>query len=73
MNSGNSVQDSDLRCAADEPAQDAEASSPEEGLQGQKSGQSSRVRPTLQHVQDIQELIEKLAAVTRQLRHPGHS
>ena len=30
-------------------------------------------RPSFQHVQDIQELIDKLAAVTKQLRHPGHS
>jgi hypothetical protein len=70
MNSGNSVQDPDLRCAPEVPAQDAQVPVPEEALQGDSSGQSSRIRPPLQ---DIQEIIDKLAAVTKQLRHPGHS
>jgi hypothetical protein len=34
---------------------------------------SVQLRPSFQHVEDIQELIDKLAAVTRQLRQPGHS
>jgi hypothetical protein len=73
MNSGNSVQDSGLRCAPDVPAQDAEVPAPEEDLQARGSDQPSGSRPPLRHVQDIQEIIDKLAAVTRQLRHPGHS
>lgn len=65
MNSGNSVQDADPRCAPAVSGQDADRSTQE--------GQRSRLHPSPQHVQDIQEIIDKLAAVTRQLRHPGSS
>ncbi|HEX6524566.1 MAG TPA: hypothetical protein VF070_31865 [Streptosporangiaceae bacterium] len=71
MNSGNSVQDADSRCAsaADQlagtvPSQDADRPATGDRL--------SRPQPRFQHVQDIQEIVDKLAAVTRQLRHPGH-
>ncbi|MBV9447724.1 MAG: hypothetical protein JO345_17710 [Streptosporangiaceae bacterium] len=71
MNSGNSVQDADSRCApaANElaetvPGQDADQAATADRL--------SRPQPRFQHVQDIQELVDKLAAVTKQLRHPGH-
>ena len=73
MNSGNSVQDPDLHSASAVPARDAELPGPEEAQQGRLSGQPSGTRAPLQHVQDIQEIIDKLAAVTKQLRHPGHS
>ena len=107
MNSGNSVQDGDSRCAptaerlagtgdrlavtaerlagtgnrlavtaerlagtADRvavtvPSQDADRSISDD--------RQSRPRPRFQHVQDIQELVDQLAAVTRQLSHPGRS
>ena len=65
MNSGNSVQDADPRCAPAVSGQDADRSA--------QDGQRPRPRPSLQHIQDIQEIIDKLADVTRQLRHPGSS
>ncbi len=71
MNSGNSVQDADSRCtsaanqlAGTVPSQDADQSATDDRL--------SRPQPRFQHVQDIQELVDKLAAVTKQLRHPSH-
>lgn len=63
MNPGNSVQDADPRVAPAVPGQDADLPAAED--------QSPRPRPPFQHVQDIQELIDKLAAVTKQLRYPG--
>jgi hypothetical protein len=43
------------------------------GTQSPSRGRSTRTPPSFQHVRDIQELIDKLDAVTRQLRAPGHS
>lgn len=63
MNSGNSVQDASSRVAPAVPGQDADRSA--------SDGQSPRPRPPFQHVQDIQEIIDKLAAVTKQLHRPG--
>jgi hypothetical protein len=81
MNSGNSVQDPDLHSGSAVPSSDAEPQGPEDALQDRLtrgsaervSGQPSGARSPLQHVQDIQEIIDKLAAVTKQLRQPGHS
>jgi hypothetical protein len=73
MNSGNSVQDSGLRGAPDVPASAVDVPAPEEGQRDTSSGQPFGSRPRMQHLQDIQEIIDKLAAVTRQLRHPGNS
>jgi hypothetical protein len=65
MNTGNSVRD------ADPPECAGLAESNE--IPGDEARPVVRARPTFQPVQDIQELIDKLAAVTKQLRHPGHS
>ena len=73
MKSGNSVQDPELHSASAVSGSDASSQDPEDGLQDRLSGQPSGARSPLQHVQDIQEIIDKLAAVTRQLRQPGHS
>jgi len=70
MNTGNSVRDADPRFAADGDLPGLAASADQAS-----SGDEPAVpgRPSFRHVQDIQELIDKLAAVTKQLRHPGHS
>lgn len=86
MNTGNSVRDADPRYAVPADLAAVEAlQDPVEGLQESAGLAISdddapgdekpavRTRPSFQHVQDIQELIDKLAAVTKQLRHPGHS
>jgi len=63
MNTGNSVQDRANLDHALEPHPDAADEvldpRPETG--------------THSHVQDIQDIVDKLAAVTRKLREPGHS
>jgi hypothetical protein len=61
MNTGNSVQDRANLDHALEPHPDAadEVLDPEP--------------VTHSHVQDIQDIVDKLAAVTRKLREPGHS
>ncbi len=65
MNPGNSVQDAESRCApAAVPGQDADQSVTDD--------RQSRSPTRFQHVQDIQELVDKLAAVTKQLRRSGH-
>jgi cell division protein FtsX len=86
MNIGNSVREADPRCAVTTDLSTVEvlqesadalqdsvglAMSDDEIPGDEKS--AVRTRPSFQHVQDIQELIDKLAAVTKQLRHPGHS
>jgi hypothetical protein len=86
MNTGNSVRDADPRCAVSADPSAVEAL--QESMEAlQKSGgqavpgdevpadekPATRNRPSFQPVQDIQELIDKLAAVTRQLRDPGNS
>ena len=86
MNTGNSVRDADPRYAVPADLSAVEAlQDPVEGLQESAGLTMSdddalgdekpvvRTRPSFQHVQDIQELIDQLAAVTNQLRHPGHS
>jgi hypothetical protein len=55
--------------------QDASRSGPDDGLVpgavgGDDSHQTRSLR-TQKSLQDIQDLIDKLAAVTQQLRHPG--
>jgi hypothetical protein len=65
MNSGNSVQDADPRVGPDAPSQDADLAV--------SDSQKSQPRPALHQVEDIQEIIDKLAAVNRRLRYPRHS
>jgi hypothetical protein len=68
MNHGNSVQDADERRAV--TAQDADLPA----LEDEDADEVTAARTSVpRNVQDIQELIDKLAAVTKQLRHPGHS
>jgi hypothetical protein len=72
MNTGNSVRDVDPRCAVTTAdAEDGPTSqlSPEASI----SGQPTQARPPRQQVQDIQEIIDKLAAVNKRLNNPGHS
>ena len=47
------------------PSQDADQSGTDD--------RQSRPRPRFQHVQDIQELVDQLAAVTKQLSQTRHS
>ena len=61
MNPGDSVQDA-TRSGPDEAS--GFSAAPDQGA----PTQSSRTQKPLQ---DIQDLIDKLAAVTQQLRHPG--
>ena len=72
MNSGNSVQDPDLHSASAVSGSEAESQDPE-GTQDRLIGMPSGPRSPLQHVQDIQEIVDKLAAVTKQLRQSSHS
>jgi hypothetical protein len=52
--------------------QDATRSGPDEASGfGTATGETTRSPRTQKPLQDIQDLIDKLAAVTRQLRHPG--
>lgn len=86
MNTGNSVREADPRCAVTTDLSTVEAlQETVEALQDSASlalseaeipgdeESPARTRPSFQHVRDIQELIDKLAAVTKQLREPGHS
>jgi hypothetical protein len=56
-----------------ETAPEAADEAPATGAGSQGRVRSTRTPPSFQHVRDIQELIDKLDAVTRQLRDPGHS
>ena len=57
--------------------QDASRSATEDGLVpgalGREDSHQSRSLRAQRHLQDIQDLIDKLAAVTQQLRHPSRS
>jgi hypothetical protein len=54
--------------------QDASRSGPDDGtMPGAVDGHQTRTLRAQKHLQDIQELIDKLAAVTQQLRHPSRS
>jgi hypothetical protein len=69
MNSGNSVQDPDLHsasadAAAEGPGKLGTESQDPEGPQDRLTGMPSGARSPLQHLQDIQEIVDKLAAVT---------
>jgi hypothetical protein len=66
MNPVDSVPDTDLPCRS---GQD-EASGADEAAD-HASGTPSRSGWTQRPLQEIQDLIDKLAAVTQQLRHPG--
>ena len=66
MNSGHSVQDANPSYP---PGQDD--ASRLEGTAGYSSGGPARSPRAQKPLQDIQDLIDKLAAVTQQLRHPG--
>jgi hypothetical protein len=57
--------------------QDASRSGPDDGpvpgvIGGDGDSHQARSLRTQKSLQDIQDLIDKLAAVTQQLRHPGH-
>jgi hypothetical protein len=65
MNPGDIVQDAS-RSGLDEASGLGAAA-------GQGSGTSTRSPRTQKPLQDIQEIIDKLAAVTQQLRHPHSS
>jgi hypothetical protein len=75
MNTGNSVQDADERCAV--TAQDADLPTLEQLPIPEKQDEEAEVatvpRDVPRNVQELQELIDKLAAVNKQLRYPGHS
>jgi hypothetical protein len=66
MNPGHTVQDASPSCPPDED----DASRPEAagGYGNDASARSPRAQRPLQ---DIQDIVDKLAAVTQQLRHPG--
>jgi hypothetical protein len=66
MNSGHSVQDANPPCP---PGQDE--ASRLEAPAGCGSGGPTRSPKANKPVQDIQDIIDKLAAVTQQLRHPA--
>jgi hypothetical protein len=66
MNPVDSVPDADLSCR---PGPD-DASGPDEAAE-HDGGMPSRSGWAHRPLQDIQDLIDKLAAVTQQLRHPG--
>jgi hypothetical protein len=57
--------------------QDVSRSGPEDstvpGAIGHDDSHQARSLRTQKPLQDIQDLIDKLAAVTQQLRHPSHS
>ena len=64
MNIGDSVQDASRSGIEDGTVPDA---------LGHGHSHQARSLRTQQHLQDIQDLIDKLAAVTQQLRHPSRS
>jgi hypothetical protein len=64
MNIGDSVQDASRSGTEDGTVPD--------GL-GCDDGSQARSLRAQKHLQDIQDLIDKLAAVTQQLRHPSRS
>ena len=64
MNIGDSVQD-----ASRSEIEDGTVP----GALGQGESHQARSLRTQKHLQDIQDLIDKLAAVTQQLRHPSRS
>jgi hypothetical protein len=65
MNPGNSLSEADL---SRRPEQDDADGPDAEAGQGGGQPAPSRAQRSLQ---DIQDIIDKLAAVTQQLRHPG--
>ena len=68
MNPGNSLPAADLSCR---PGQD-DVGGPGAAA-GPGVGQPGRSPRAQRPLQDIQDIIDKLAAVTQQLRHPGSS
>lgn len=57
--------------------QDASRSGPDDGTMpgaaGPGDGRQARSLRTAKHLQDIQELIDRLATVTQELRHPSRT
>jgi hypothetical protein len=72
MNPGNGVPDADLSCRPGQHDASTTDSGPDAGAShdGSLPTRSLRVQRPLQ---DIQDIIDKLAAVTQQLRRPGSS
>ncbi len=66
MNPGHSVQDANPSCP---PREDDDSRL--EAAADHGSGGPARSPRAQKPVQDIQDIIDKLAAVTQQLRHPG--
>ena len=64
MNIGDSVQDASRSGIEDGTVQ---------GALGHDDSHQARSLRAQKHLQDIQDLIDKLAAVTQQLRHPSRS
>jgi hypothetical protein len=64
MNFGDSVPDASRSGPDDGPVPDA--------VGGDGGSHQARSLRTQKPLQDIQEIIDKLAAVTQQLRHPAH-
>jgi len=64
MNVGDSVQDASRSATEDGPVP---------GALGHDDSHQARSLRAQRHLQDIQDLIDKLAAVTQQLRHPSRS
>ena len=64
MNIGDSVQDASRSGIEDGTVPDA---------LGHGDSHQARSLRTQRHLQDIQDLVDKLAAVTQQLRHPSRS
>jgi hypothetical protein len=64
---------SDLEDSLPDLQTDPETADEASGTRGQTRGRFTRTPPSFRHVQDIQELIDKLDAVTQRLRHPRHS
>ena len=64
MNIGDSVQDASRSGTEDGTVP---------GALGHGDSHQARSLRTQKHLQDIQDLIDKLAAVTQQLRHPSRS
>jgi len=72
MNPGNGVPDADLSCRPGQDDASTTASGAGAGA-GHDGGPPTRSLRVQRPLQDIQDIIDKLAAVTQQLRRPGSS
>jgi hypothetical protein len=72
MNPGNGAPDADLSCRPGQDDVSADASGTDAAA-GHDDGPATRSPRIQRPLQDIQDIIDKLAAVTQQLRRPGSS